>query len=671
MRASPTIIDKPLYVYDIETFYDTFLFAGGFDGCGEAQVFEISWRRNQKQELLNFLNYLKQIDAFMVGYNNLGFDYPIIHDLMVNPLLFSCERAYDIAQKIIDEQKFKVGFGSYNVSLMNREIHQVDLMKIWHFDNESKRTRLKDLQFAMRSPNVMDLPYDFRKPLSSEQIDNLITYNIHDVSETKKFLNFTAERIKLRRDLITSQTLKGDVLNWNDTKIGEEFFISKLGRDVCYDGRKPRGTDRLMVEFNNVILPKIQFRKPEYVDVLETFRTKKWYKDDKDRNSLIAFDRDLNGMQIYFGSGGIHGSVNNKVYRESQTHKIIDIDVSGMYPAVGIANNFFPAHLGMKFVEVYKQLKFDRKQHKKGTAMNAVLKLAQNGAYGKSNSKYSPLFDTQYLFSITINGQLQNLQLFEALSFIPNIEFLQNNTDGMTVYLPREYEWLFDCYKKSWEKDTGLELEQVEYSAMYIADVNNYVAVKKDGSVKRIGKYWYARNWEDYDAAAGKWHTDVSMMIVPKIAEQVMLYGHDPMMLLKLASDPFDFMIRQKVKGQQKCYIGSTETQRTARYYVSKSGETMSVVRPPSGELGAYKRKAKITNKLYNDVLKEVGKNWDARIHVGKADKPDTQTRCEFTTFKIQAGWKVKDCCDSSQFNWQDLDYDFYLQEINKIIIKG
>lgn len=479
MRASPTIIDKPLYVYDIETFYDTFLFAGSFDGCGEAQVFEISWRKNQRQELLNFLNYLKQIDAFMVGYNNLGFDYPVIHDLMMNPMLFDAKRAFDTAQKIIDEQKYKVGFGSFNVGLHNREIHQVDLMKIWHFDNDSKRTRLKDLQFAMRSSDVMDLPYSPHKPLSSEEIDHLITYNIHDVSETKGFLNFTAERLKLRRDLLVSQTLKGDVLNWNDTKIGEEFFISKLGRDVCYDGRKPRGTDRLMVEFNNVILPKIQFRKPEYVDVIETFRTKKWYKDDKDRNSLIAFDRDLNGMQIYFGSGGIHGSVNNKVYRESQTHKIIDIDVSGMYPAVGIANNFFPAHLGMKFVEVYKQLKFDRKQHKKGTAMNAVLKLAQNGAYGKSNSKYSPLFDTQYLFSITINGQLQLLQLYEALSFIPDIEFVQVNTDGMTVYLPRQHEWLFDCYKKSWEKETGLELEQVEYSAMYIRDVNSYIGVQK------------------------------------------------------------------------------------------------------------------------------------------------------------------------------------------------
>lgn len=669
MKYSPTIIDKPLYVYDLETYFDTFLFAGSFDGCSEVQVFEISWRKNQRQELLNFLSFLKDIDAFMVGYNNLGFDYPIIHDLMTNPMLFTARRAYDLAQQIIEEQKY--GFSKLGISVYNRIIHQVDLVKIWHYDNDAKRTRLKDLQFAMRSPNVMDLPYDFRKPLASEQIDNLITYNKHDVTETKKFLGHTGERLKLRRDLLTSGALKGDVLNWNDTKIGEQFFIAKLGRELCYNGSKPKGTDRLMVEFGNIILPKIGFRKPEYTEVLETFKTKQWYKGDKDRNGEIAFARELNGMEMFFGSGGIHGSVNNKVYRESPTHKIIDIDVAGMYPAVGIANRFYPQHLGEKFVEVYKQLKFDRKQHKKGTAMNAVLKLAQNGAYGKSNSQYSPLFDTQYLFSITINGQLQNLQLFEALSFIPGIEFIQDNTDGMTVYLPREYEWLFDCYKMAWERETGLELEQVEYSAMYVADVNNYLAVKKDGSVKRIGKYWYATCWEDYDQAAGKWHTDVSMMIVPKIAEQVMLHGADPLLLLKMAIDPFDFMIRQKVKGNQKCYIGNTETQKTARYYVSRAGEPMTVVRPPSGQVGAYKRKAKIADKLYTDVLREVGDKWDARIHVGKANKPDSQTRYEYTTTNIQKGWLVKDCCEASNFNRADVDYEFYLEEINKIVIKG
>jgi hypothetical protein len=671
MNPVLTLIDKPLYIFDLETFYDTFTFGGKFHGDNTGQTFEVSWRQNQTSQLLSFLKYLQSIDAFMVGYNNLGFDAPIVEDLIKNPYNYNAQRAYQLAQKIIESQKISK-FSPYTVNLGDRTIHQVDLMKIWHYDNDAKRTRLKDLQFAMRSRTVEDLPYDPHKPLSSQQIDNLIKYMVHDITETEKFLNFTAERVKLRRDLIKSGALKGDVLNWNDTKIGEKFFVSKLGLKG-----KVRGTDRLTVAFQDVILPKIDFRKEQFLEVLEQFKTKRWIKGDKDANELIPFNRTLSGLDIHFGSGGIHGSVKSRIYKENKTHKIVDIDVSGMYPAVGIANKFYPEHLGDKFVEVYKQLKFDRKQHKKGTAMNAVLKLAQNGAYGKSNSEFSPLFDVKYLFSITINGHLQNLQLFERLSFIPGIEFIQNNTDGMTVYLPREHEWLFDLHKEAWEKETSLELEQVEYSAMYVRDVNNYLAVKKDGTKKRIGAYWFAESWEDYDAGPGKWHTDVSMMIVPKIAEAAMTTGQDPEYLLKnFTHDPFDFMIRQKVQGKQVCYIGNKETQRTARYYVSVAGEPMKVVRPAPGPIGWYKRKPKTPETLYNQVIKENGSGliWDARIHTGKEPKPgkkDERGKYEDTTSSICSGFKVEDCCDSTKFNYANIDYKFYLEEINKLIIKG
>lgn len=40
-----------------------------------------------------------------------------------------------------------------------------------------------------------------------------------------------------------------------------------------------------------------------------------------------------------------------------------------------------------------------------------------------------------------------------------------------------------------WQKRTGLEMETVEYKAVYSRDVNNYFAVKTDGEVKRKGEY--------------------------------------------------------------------------------------------------------------------------------------------------------------------------------------
>lgn len=653
--------DKQLICYDVETFYDTFTFVAKFYQRPEIYSFEISPRRNDKQQLLQFLAHLKQIDAHMVGYNNLNFDWPIVQELMMNPHAFDNYTSYRLAQKIIEAQKFNGGARPAGIQLHDRLIHQIDLMKIWHYDNDAKRTRLKDLQFVMRSPTVEDLPFDFRKPLSSEQTDLLISYNKHDVTETEKFLNFSMERVELRRDLIRNRIIKGDVLNWNDVKLGEQIFIDKLG----LKGRV-RGTDRLTVPFNEIILPKIQFRREGFQDVLDTFKSKRWIKDDKDHNKTISFERDFGGVHFHFGSGGVHASVENRIYRTSETHKILDIDVSSYYPSAAIINKIHPEHLGEFFCEVYKQIKFERKQYAKGTVKNSAYKLALNGPFGKLNSPYSPLFDVKALLSITINCQLQLLQLVEMLFSIPGLELIQGNTDGLTLYVPRQFEWMFDIWKTEWERQTGYELEQVEYKSMHISDVNNYLAVDMKDKVKRKGRYWWSNDWKDYDAGPGMWHTDQSMMVVPKVAEAVMLHGVNPEWYLRTMTDPFDFMMRQKIKGEQKGFIGGQETQKTVRYYVSKAGQPFTVVRPSPGPVGQYKRKSKLTDKFFESVMAEIGPDvWDARIHTGNKSK------YEDTTSKVCAGYLVKDCCDASKFDWNDVDFDFYLAEIEKIIIRG
>lgn len=125
----------------------------------------------------------------MVGYNNLCLTGPSCRISWLTSWVSLKGKAFEIAQRIIEGQNY--GFSKETIQLHDRLIHQIDLMKIWHYDNEAKRCRLKDLQFAMRSHNVMDLPYDFRKPLSHDQIDHLIHYNKHDVTETEKFLNFS------------------------------------------------------------------------------------------------------------------------------------------------------------------------------------------------------------------------------------------------------------------------------------------------------------------------------------------------------------------------------------------------------------------------------------------------------------------------------------------------
>jgi hypothetical protein len=655
---------NPFYIFDLETFLRCFLFIGKMENTEHVNVFEISGRRNQKQDLLAHLTMLQNCGVTMVGYNNLNFDYPIIHQLIVNPHTFDEKRAYLLGQDIIKSPGF--GINGHSVKKSERIIPQVDLMKVHNFDNVTRRVSLKLLQFAMRSESVEDLPFAPDRELTSEEIDLLIRYGIHDVTETEKFLHKSKSAIALRQELVNTGTLYGDVLNYSEVKIGTEYLIKSIGRNKCFGpDKKPRQSIRSSVPFKDIILPKINFRTPEFEAVHEWFKKQTVYPKSEDAPKP-ALETALANLPFHFGLGGVHASVENKKYESSETHVIKDIDVSGMYVAVAIANGFSPEHLGEDFTKSYRQLQRDRSQYPKGSMMNLVLKLAGNGVYGNSNNEYSCFYDPKYTFTVTVNGQLQLIQLAESVSLIPGLEIIQANTDGITVYMPRAVEPFFNFWCRDWEQQTGLKLEEVDYQAMWISDVNNYLAITTDGKVKRKGKYWYPESEKDYEGtgSGSVWHKDFSNMAVQKVIEPVLSHGCRPEDALRCLSNPFDFMLRYKTPAGAKVYIGDKEMPKTVRYYVSVSGGPLRKISKPKGTIGAWKRKNGLTDGEYRKVLSQIPEGaWDERIHTKNKSKYE-----ELTT-SIEAGWLVKECNKASDFNWSDVDWSYYEEETKKLVI--
>jgi hypothetical protein len=648
---------RQYYVYDLEVYPNIFLFGGKFRGSNEVQVFEISDRINQREQLLNWLSYLRNLGVEMVGFNNLGYDYPIVHDLMANPWTFTYEKAFQLSQQIITSQKR--GFSIQSIKHTERFIPQIDIVKFCHFDNEAKRTSLKALQFAMRSESLEDLPFKIR-PLNNEEKDLLIKYNIHDITETEKFFNLSEHLVDMRREYLTDGVLQGDVLNYSDVKIGESYLISRIGRNKCYSGSKPRQTFRPTIEFAKIILPKITFRTEVFQNVLAWFK-KQFIYLSVEGSPKPSLEVKLAGLDFHFGIGGVHASADNKIFHSDDRYQIIDIDVSGMYVAVAIANGFAPEHLGEAFSTAYRAVKEDRARYAKGSSRNAALKLAGNGVYGKSNNQYSPFYDPQYTFSVTVNGQLQILQLVEMIDLIPDCELIQANTDGITVRILKENEWLFKAWMKEWEKMTGLELEEVKYSRMWIRDVNNYIAEKMNGELKRKGAYWYPMNIKEYE---GWWNKDFSNLASIKAAEKMMTHSWPAEVAIKLMTDKFDFMLRYKATGESRLFIGDEEQLKTVRYYVSVSGKPMKKVAPPKGEVGEYKRANKIPDALFDSVMKEIGKGvWDARIHTKNKSKYD------IVETSVQSGWLVKECNRADKFDWKDVDWKYYIEEAKKLIV--
>ena len=80
-------------------------------------------------------------------------------------------------------------------------------------------------------------------------------------------------------------------------------------------------------------------------------------------------------------------------------------------------------------------------KHKKENKDNSLIKgykLALNGAYGKLGEETSPFYDKKTQFKVTIAGQLFICMWAERMVKVcPSLKFIQINTDGITIDIPR------------------------------------------------------------------------------------------------------------------------------------------------------------------------------------------------------------------------------------------
>lgn len=618
------------YVYDLEAYPNFFSMVIVNTVSHELYAFEVSDRVNHSEAMMSYLRSLMYAvtpahDVRMVGYNNVGFDYPILHDGITRGY-FHYEHAYAKAMDIIKgADPVKDNLFKNMIWPSDRFIPQLDLFKIHHFDNRARATSLKVLEFNMRSKNIEDLPFEPGTILTPEQMDVVLEYNKHDVMETWRFLNKSQDMIRFREEL--TEKYNRDFMNHNDTKIGKDYFIMKLEEAgvecFTYRPKKPIQTRRQYINLKDAVLSSIEFKEPEFNRILN------WFKFQRITETKGVFENvscTVNGFEFDFGLGGIHGSVESQIVSADRGWIIIDLDVASYYPNLAIANRFYPEHLSEKFCDIYQDVYEQRRKFKKGTAENAMLKLALNGVYGDSNNQYSPFYDPLYTMKITINGQLLLCKLAEMLMEIPDLQMIQVNTDGLTVRVPRHAQHTVGLVAKEWEQMTGLELEDAYYSRMFIRDVNNYIAEYDDGKLKRKGAYCYG---DDLG-----WHQNHGAQIIARAAEAYLVHGVPVRKTIELHSEVWDFFLNTKVPRSSKLLLvdddGNEELlSNITRYYVSKQGGHLVKLMPPL------------------------------------AKKPD-----EWRRIGIDVGWKVCPCNDVSTVDLVDapIDYEYYVSEAYKLV---
>ena len=125
------------YVYDIETFKNIFCAIFKEVDTNIIHTFEISSRKDQRNELFTLLK-----NSQLIGFNNINFDYPVIHWMAYNSIKYKTNFEYQIylqANKIISSE-----FSSIKPNEVL--IPQLDLYRIWHFNNKAKATSLKSIR---------------------------------------------------------------------------------------------------------------------------------------------------------------------------------------------------------------------------------------------------------------------------------------------------------------------------------------------------------------------------------------------------------------------------------------------------------------------------------------------------------------------------------------------
>lgn len=254
------------WIYDLETYPNCFTFCGIDEDKKKFVVFEISDRKDERENMFTFLRSVYVNKSNLIGFNNLGFDEPVLQFILKNKDV-SVKQIYSKAMSIIESQYDENAKFAHMVKAADRMFNQIDLFKIHHFDNKTRATSLKLIEFNMRSETIEDLPFPVGKVLTDNEKDLLVKYNIHDVEKTIDFYLESKGKIEFREQL--SKQYGRSFINHNDSKIGSDIFVDALEKEspgICFNPKtkKVNQTKRKSIDLGMCIFPYVKFERDEF-----------------------------------------------------------------------------------------------------------------------------------------------------------------------------------------------------------------------------------------------------------------------------------------------------------------------------------------------------------------------------------------------------------------------
>lgn len=498
MSTKVTLSNKRFLIYDVECYAEDYCFVW-YDIATDRVLTYDSRKPDLTSDLAEAVSKLSH--TVLVGWNNAAYDDLLFATLIDSLLLKGALPTPGTMKQLNDDIIVRKTVSKYNYDIYkgnkNKWAFSVDLMNI-------KKPfvtgdALKEVAAKLGFPSVEETPISFDSVgLTDTEWKSVVDYCINDVLSTAFVYSHPKMRelLEVREALALEYTsLSGEAYTLGDASIAEKVLMERYVSDVSELWKetsriKKAKPSTFVFDPSTHIHPNIRFIGEDNQAVLERFKSlQPFVVGDKDglKSKDIAlrfanFKFSLQGQDVVLGQGGLHTTVRPQFV----TGNIYDIDVNSYYPTLMIQMNLVPAGMSDRFTFELNALTRERLEYKSraNTIKANALKLVINSLFGKTGSKFSPLYDPVKLLQTTVNGQLILMMLIEMLDMY-GLKIIAGNTDGVMVQgesgfesIVREIESLFD-----------LKFSTERYSNAIIRDVNNYTAEYVKGLLKRKGAF--------------------------------------------------------------------------------------------------------------------------------------------------------------------------------------
>ena len=468
-----------IVIFDIECYSNYFLI--GFKSVDTSKKIYFEMHNDNKE------NFSKtKIKALMEKHTFVGFNSEKYDILMIKGALlgFNNLQLKKLSDAIINTNKPHWEI-ERQFNLPRLTVDHIDVCNV-----SAGFGSLKLYGGRLNSRKLQDLPIEPSSVISTSDAKQLRDYCLNgDLELTQDLYEALLPQINLRTKMTEQYGL--DLMSKSDAQIAEAVFkheLSAAGVDV-HRVNIPEGT-----EFKYTIPTFIKFESDEFKQALADVKDAVFVVNDKGSvilPKILSKAYAFNNAKYKMGMGGLHSQEKLQSIEVNPGQTLVDKDVTSYYPNIILNQGLFPKHLTTGFNQVYRSI-VSRRIHAKATGdkvTNESLKVTINSSFGKFGSKYSILYSPDLLIQTTVTGQLSLMMLIEQLESIPGVKVYSANTDGIVLLFDDSLANKVEAVCFDWEADTGFDLEDTFYKALYSRDVNNYLAVKPDNSAKGKGMF--------------------------------------------------------------------------------------------------------------------------------------------------------------------------------------